>query len=438
MTELNTFEHWIHNELNKIKEKKEKKTIKDIKKKNKLKNYSFLIVFNKNGIELFKFNMQNENFIDKKNKIKNRFLKKWITPIDLSLVIWENKKLLEESTKRKITQRDIDLLIEVIKATISWQKTPDDAKKTILELKEELNVHPIFVFLLNNWFSILEILQRLDFDFKTEFIEIVWNKSISPYEMFKKLEFIWKFKEKIDLINKKIQSQFSAIFWYLLMTSWLILWVKFWLFRLLKTKLWAYWLDVDKMIWFSSQLITYYFYFLIWILIFVVFLIIARITSKPLYNKIIYSIPWLWKVFEYWNTIKLLIIFSFYSNNIIEFRKKIYDSLLKWNFNIKENKESEIDKVINKYIYDVKKKHNINVFFQLWIIWLSELKMWWNEILNKVVENKIEYISQLIDQEQEKFEKILWWVSKFVIWTAVWITAIWILQISFGAIWAMK
>jgi len=406
------------------------------KKKRKKIEYEYLMYFKNNNIFIEKFPITEKWIKKKRNKIE-KLNKQKIAPIELTWLTKEEIKEINESNK-KITERDIDNLLLFIYSALSWKQDISSIKNDIftvqkyLPKKEKLN--PIILILLKLWYWPLEILKKVEFQNKTEILEILSKWNLTADQKRQKMKDINKFSSKLKELKSKIIWEFIKAWAYLVVVTWLIFWLKFVLFPLFQQKLSDFWLDASKALWPSMHLVDLYFKFLIvlWI-IWIIFLLIYLV-SRDTFWKIIYKIIWLWKVYTLWNTLKWLILFSFYKADSVALRNKIYDEIIKKYFKIKRNENySEISEIYFWYLQDVNKKYWVLLFDPRKILILDKLKLSTDKDNEEIIRDLIESIMEEIDQNLLIFSGIVWIVSKIMIAIALIIVALAISLISISA-----
>lgn len=357
--------------------------------------------------------------------------------------IFQELNLTKDQEKRikwvsSISQNDINNLLEIVYDCLASWQTWNSIKEIILWSKDEINYNPIFIVMLDAWVWVDQILKMVEFPFKSEIIEIFDSQDTSMIK-YKKIEKITFFKEVQEWIKKVFIWQWLTLLWYLIMVSWIIFWVKLKLFPIIEEKL-VNWFNLDRdiMLWDSMMLMWLFekFVFLLWIIFFS--FLFLYLFSKERFFQILYKIPLMNSILQYWNTLKLLMTYSFNYEFPTKFRRKTTEIVNQF-FNIKENTELMKLWEIASYNYqEVKRKFWIKFFDPIVSVTLNTLKEWWSDVIESIINKKIDIYIKKMKEKQDKLSSILQKITLIMIWCVVMIIAWSIIMISFNSLNSMK
>lgn len=409
------------------------KTKKMLKKPKKI-IYSYILFFDKKiSIKAFS---NTESWMKSRLNFLNILRMKWTHYKILEWVSWPLEKELKIASSKPIKKNDVEILINlVISSLASWENL-SSLSKYIADYKEFIKIHPLIIYLVSNGTPLLEVLKLLDFDFKQEIIQILSEEHETPEEMYKKLNQILIFRDSLSNLKWKLVWLWWKFAWYAAVSISLVFWLKYKLIPLSKEKIWMFLPNIDQVLKEPEALANYVLYIYSWIVATILFFIILRLFSKKRFNILMMKIPIIKDIYIFWNTIKWLVIFSFYYNNTAKLKEKLWDIVIHpiipdYKIEIKENIE-EIYLNILKNIY---KSYGVNFFYIIWILWLKNLVESSQENRQKVINSKINVYLEKIEESQEKLWSILNVVLFASIWIVVWVMFMAIFSITF---WSMS
>lgn len=337
-----------------------------------------------------------------------------------------------------ISQSDINNILEIVYDCLASSQTWWSIKDIILWSKDDINYNPIFIVLLETWISIDQIIKMVEFPFKSEIVEIL-DSSDTPNIKYKKIEKITFFKDVQDWIKNVFIAQWAQLAWYLIAISAIIFWVKFKLFPLIEDKLVKWFkLDRDIILW-DSLMFMWIFEKLVFCILWTTwFFLFLYIFAREKFYQFLYKFPLMKDILQYWNTLKLLMTYSFNYEFPTKFRKQTTEIVNQY-FHIKENTELMKLWEITSYNYqEVKKKFWIKFFDPIVSVTLNTLKEWWSEIVESIISKKIDVYIRKMKEKQDKLSWIIQKITLVLIWCVVMIIAWSIMMISFNSLKAIQ
>lgn len=390
---------------------------------------------NKLSIKLKSFNTD-VNWIQRKNAYIEKALSKWDTCNEVDLTKDQQKKV---KWNLNISKADVDLFLLVIYDSLASDLPFSEIKNTILRTRDRIKYNPIFLIMLDNGSLVEDVLDIVDFDFKKEIMEILTNINITSRDKYLKIEKIKRFERVQNNINSAFKKQGMKIGWYMLVLWWIVLWVKFKLFPLLEEKF-VLWMGLDReiMLWTSEKMINSFSMFILALLSVWVLALLIFIVNRQFFYSLMYKTPLLWKILQYWNTLRLLMTFTFNFDRTVEFRKKLF-----WitNMYFKLPEDTSLQKIGDIISYNdqaIHKKYWIDFYDPLVSVGLEQLATGWPEVVEEVSDKKIEAYIEKMQNAQESFWTIITSATILLVAVMVFIVMAAIMIISFSAMGAVK
>lgn len=332
-----------------------------------------------------------------------------------------------------INQEDIKLILDVVYDTLATWDWFSKVKETILQTRTEIDYNKIILILLDQWVQIQNILNMLDFPNKSEIMEILdsWDRSESKYNKIEKVLF---FQDVQNSIKRTFYMQVWQLTWYLVFISWVILAMKFMLFPLIETKLvWWFWLDREILLWDSIMFIWLFVKLVIVLLTVASIFLFLFIFLRERFYQVLFKMPWIRDILLYWNTLKLLMSFSFNYNFNIKFRQKVSE-IVNVYFKIPENQSiQEIWMIVSSNYKEIKKKYWIKFFDPLVSTSLDTLSSWTSDVIERIVDKKINLYIRKMREKQEIISSLLKTVTLILVWWAIFTMLLSVMTISFNA-----
>jgi len=394
--------------------------------------YCYVIFNDWKWIKLKKFPNTKE-WVVSRNKFIEILERKWAYYRIEDQLSKNQEKELKLATWKKIEKKDIHILLELIVSSLASWLTLSSLTSYLINYNRFIKLHPLIIYLLKQWNSLVDILKLIDFDFKQEILQILSEEHETPENMYKKLKQILHFKNSLDNLRKTLNTLIMKIVFYSAASITLIILLKIKLLPLAKEKLWLFFNDVDKIVETPETLANYVFYIYWFIWIIILFFIILRIFSKKRFNIILLKMPLIKDIMMYWNTLKALIVFSFYYNNIYKLKEKLEELVITpvlWNYKI--DLKDNVEDIYLNVLEDLKNKYKIDFFYIIWILWIWKLIEWKEENRQQVIENKVNLYLHEITLIQEKIWTYLNWAILIAIWAAIWIMFMTIFSLWFG------
>lgn len=371
-----------------------------------------------------------ERWQQKKNRDLSKSRERWENFMELNLTKDQEKRI---RWVNNIQPKDVQVILDVVYDSLAAWQWYDVVKKTILATKDEISYNPIFIALLESWSNVRSIIDLVEFPFKSEITEIL-NSSDNELTKYKKIEKILYFKEVQDWIKWVFKKQWAKIWWYMAALTIILLWIKLLLFPVIEEKLvtW-FWFDRDTMLWDSLFMLWIFEKLIFWLLWVAAFALLLYAVNKERFYQIIYKIPMINEILQYWNTLKLLMTYSFNYTYSTKFRQKTFEITNEY-FALKEdNNLQAIWEIINYNYQKIKDKFWIKFYDPLVSVTLWTIWEWWSDTVETVVNKKIDnYIAKMKDR-QDAFEWILTTVTLILVAWMVFIMIGSIIIISFNA-----
>lgn len=397
---------------------------------------SYILVFDKTSSFLWwveskvylKSFTNDQKGAEKKIKFLDWLKKKTIPYIELSLTSEQKKALWNNLT---ISKQDVQQILDMSFDSLASDEPIESVKRKIMDTKDLIKYNPIFMILLTEWWKVIDILKWLEFGFKKEIMEILTNEKFTNRDRYKKIEKILFFKQVSDQIKGSFRWQMITFAAYMVVMFWVLMWVRYWVFPPVVSKLWWWFgLDVSKMIETPQAMIDWFFYIIIWLISSLAIFFSIYFINKSTFMSILYRIPKLGLILQLWNTLNAIILFTFYYQKKEQFRDKFYELILD-SFIIENNKNYyDIWEIALWNLNTIRDKYWILFIDPLVAVSFKALMTWWWSVIEEVSERKINIYIDKMQKAQKEFSTILNVVTLIIIAVMLMITMGAVLSIS--------